>query len=73
LNNLPAGQTVINQGGDLAQQELVLEILDVNKEQEEANECVICLVAKKDTAFYPCGHQCLCFPCSEKFKRVAQH
>lgn len=57
----------------LADQELVVEVLDVNPEQQQAEECVVCMVAKKEIVFYPCGHQCLCQACAERFKKEAQH
>ena len=57
----------------LQDQDLVVEILDVSPEQMEANACVICLDKPKDCVFYPCGHQCLCSGCSERFKREARH
>ena len=57
----------------LSDQELVVEVLDISEEQQQAEECVVCLSNKKEIVFYPCGHQCLCSPCSERFKREAQH
>lgn len=29
-------------------------------------ECVICMDAKSEVVFVPCGHMCCCYPCSEK-------
>ena len=58
---------------ELSNQELVIEILDVNPELQNSEDCVICLVNSKDSVFYPCGHQCLCMPCGFRFKKEAQH
>lgn len=58
---------------DLVEQSYVVEVLDINKEQIENNECVICMTNRKNCAFYPCGHQCLCKECSDRFKKEARH
>lgn len=29
-------------------------------------ECVICMDAKSEVVFVPCGHMCCCYPCSNK-------
>ena len=58
---------------DLANEDLTIEILEVNEDQMEKNECVICMDQPKDTVFYPCGHQCLCKPCGDRFKKEARH
>jgi hypothetical protein len=31
---------------------------------KEADECVVCLDSRIDTAVIPCGHVCVCFECS---------
>ena len=43
------------------------EILDVSADARDGDLCVICLEAKKNSLFYPCGHMCVCTPCGEKF------
>jgi hypothetical protein len=58
---------------DLAKEDLTIEILEVDQEQIEKNECVICMDQPKDTVFYPCGHQCLCKPCGDRFRKEARH
>ena len=57
----------------LHNEDLMIEILDFSPEQMEDKNCVICLTNPKDSVFYPCGHQCICHGCSEKFKREARH
>ena len=52
---------------------MVVEVLDVDPAQQQAEECVVCLVNKKEIVFYPCGHQCLCQECCERFKKESQH
>ena len=32
--------------------------------KEEAELCVVCLEGKQTHAMIPCGHQCVCGPCS---------
>ena len=56
----------------LNNQNHVIEILQIDEGLDE-DTCVICMDAKKETVFYPCGHQCLCQPCSETFKQEARH
>uniref|UniRef100_A0A5S6QNP5 RING-type domain-containing protein n=1 Tax=Trichuris muris TaxID=70415 RepID=A0A5S6QNP5_TRIMR len=34
-------------------------------DQEEQDECKICMVARIDSAFYPCGHYSMCYPCAK--------
>mmetsp|Transcript_45800 Transcript_45800/g.67130 ORF Transcript_45800/g.67130 Transcript_45800/m.67130 type:complete len:125 (-) Transcript_45800:63-437(-) len=31
----------------------------------EDNECVVCMTSKKQYAFVPCGHVCVCEACAE--------
>jgi hypothetical protein len=57
----------------LDKEDLVVEVLDVSLDQMEKDECVICMSAKKETVFYPCGHQCVCVPCGERFRKEARH
>ncbi len=58
---------------DLAAEHLTVEVLQVDPKQYESNECVICMDAPRNTVFYPCGHQCLCEPCGQRFKKEARH
>ncbi|KHJ42743.1 zinc finger, C3HC4 type [Trichuris suis] len=34
-------------------------------DQEEQDECKICMVSRVDSAFYPCGHYSMCYPCAK--------
>ena len=45
----------------------------MEKSKIDGEECVICYQNRKDTAFYPCGHTCLCFDCAQRFNREATH
>ena len=36
-------------------------------DEGEGNRCVICLEAEASHLVVPCGHQCLCGPCSEHY------
>ena len=56
---------------DLRNEQLVVEVLAIDEGGLDADVCVICLTNKKDSIFYPCGHQCLCEPCGERFKQEA--
>ena len=58
---------------DLSEQDMVLEVLEIDAEGERGEKCVICWTNPKDSIFYPCGHQCLCFECSQRFKKEAKH
>jgi len=51
----------------------VVEILQLNDNYLEEQECVICCDALRETVFYPCGHQLLCHPCSQRFLKEARH
>lgn len=51
--------------------EHIIEVLELP--EEDVNSCAICLDAEPDSVFYPCGHQCLCNPCGERFKKEARH
>ena len=55
----------------LAKQEHIVEVLEIQDENDP--NCVICLDKPKDSCFYPCGHQCLCFECGERFRKEARH
>ena len=55
----------------LAKQEHIVEVLEIQDENDP--NCVICMDKPKDSCFYPCGHQCLCFDCGERFKKEARH
>jgi hypothetical protein len=46
-----------------------IEVLQISPEQLKSDKCVACTDAKKDTAFYPCGHKCLCHDCAKIFQR----
>ena len=35
-------------------------------EDQDTEECAICLSEKKDTIFYPCGHYYTCHQCAEQ-------
>ena len=37
--------------------------------EKENIECCICLENKINTVFIPCGHACMCKPCSQKYQR----
>lgn len=37
-------------------------------EEDEANLCIVCMNAKKDTVFYKCGHLECCYACALKMK-----
>ena len=56
----------------LAEKQHVIEILEINEDADE-HLCVICLDKEKDSVFYPCGHQCTCMDCGERFKKEARH
>lgn len=38
----------------------------VTASEVEGSECVICMDAKYEAVFVPCGHMCCCLQCSEK-------
>jgi len=67
MKEIPADQ----RNKDIAEQELVLEILDVGNPDDDM--CCICMDKPKDSIFYPCGHMVLCFGCAERFKKEARH
>ena len=50
-----------------------VEVLAMNEEQREGDVCVICMENPKDSVFTPCGHQCICHTCGDRFKREARH
>ena len=68
-----ASQEEVSAVNGLWQQAHVIEVLAVEPEMLEKEECVICMTNPRDTVFYPCGHQCLCEPCAVLFKRQARH
>lgn len=37
---------------------------------QTSTTCVVCLDSKADHAVVPCGHVCLCLPCSAKVRRT---
>ena len=37
---------------------------------QTSTTCVVCLDSKADHVVVPCGHVCLCFPCSAKVRRT---
>ncbi|CDW89039.1 e3 ubiquitin-protein ligase neurl1b-like [Stylonychia lemnae] len=52
-----------------AQQEMhVLAIPENNFD----NKCIICLDKKKDSVFYPCGHECVCNTCGKEFMKIVR-
>jgi len=47
-----------------------LEKITKNKpktKDEVDNSCIICENAKREAAFYKCGHKCCCLSCANKF------
>jgi Zinc finger, C3HC4 type (RING finger) len=54
--------------------EIVEEKIDIEKlmkslslyEDENTDECIVCMEKKKDRIFYPCGHYYCCEECSKK-------
>ena len=58
---------------DLAKKENVIEVLEIEPEDLNQENCVICMSKPRDFAFYPCGHQCLCEDCAQKFRTQARH
>mmetsp|Transcript_16946 Transcript_16946/g.26090 ORF Transcript_16946/g.26090 Transcript_16946/m.26090 type:complete len:92 (+) Transcript_16946:601-876(+) len=68
-------ETVVPKGSEEEgqKQPLTLSVLKIDPKIQEGDECVICLANKKNCAFYPCGHQCLCLECSVRFKTEARH
>lgn len=63
----------VDMGTSLAGKSHVIEILDFDEKNRDRDECVICLNGPKNTAFYPCGHQCFCNQCASMFKQQAKH
>ena len=57
----------------LSKESYTVEVLDFKKEDYDKNVCIICMDKRADTVFYPCGHQCVCQPCGETFRKVARH
>ena len=53
-------------------QEHTIEVLDIRGQEPGDPSCVICLDREKDAAFYPCGHQCLCHECGDRFLKEAK-
>lgn len=50
-----------------------LELLDIsNQDTINRDRCVICIVNKKDTLFYPCGHESCCNSCAKEFMLQAR-
>ena len=39
---------------------------------EHGDECVICMVAPKDTAVLPCRHMCMCSECAKVLRLVRE-
>ena len=58
---------------ELQDEEYVLELLHIDQQAMQNNLCVICFTAEKNSVFVPCGHQCVCHPCGERFFREAKH
>ena len=58
----PENERVINNmiQNDLANEELVVEVLEIDQSGIDGDTCVICMTEVKNTVFYPCGHMCLC-------------
>lgn len=50
-----------------------VDILDIPQGYLDSKICCICLDKPKDAAFYPCGHECVCFPCGKTFLNQATH
>ena len=46
-----------------------VELLDINHAYPDSKVCVICYEVPKNTIFYPCGHECVCFDCGQNFLR----
>ena len=44
------------------------EIKIINQEIKEDELCLICMAEKKNMAFIPCGHLCMCEGCSKKYE-----
>ena len=40
----------------------IIEILDIPALHDNS-KCIICLDKESNAVFYPCGHQCVCYPC----------
>lgn len=57
------GRSTDKESTKLHKEEHVIEVLDLPDDRDE-NLCAICLNAEPNSVFYPCGHQCLCHPCS---------
>ena len=56
---------------DLAAEEHVVEVLDIEGVDEAL--CCICMDGQRNSVFYPCGHQVVCKPCGERFRKEAKH
>ncbi|KNC56417.1 uncharacterized protein AMSG_02388 [Thecamonas trahens ATCC 50062] len=41
----------------------------VNDDDDESNECVVCITDPRDTAVLPCRHLCLCAPCAKQLRQ----
>merc|ERR1711916_131793 len=41
----------------------------VNEDEDESNECVVCITDPRDTAVLPCRHLCLCAPCAKQLRQ----
>ena len=41
---------------------------DKSKKEEDADLCNICMTNKKEIAFIPCGHKCICIKCYEELE-----
>jgi len=48
-----------------------VDVLEVPENAMEQNLCIICMDKQKNSVFVPCGHECVCHPCGDKFMRQA--
>ncbi len=47
----------------------MVDLLVIPEEMLGQALCVICMAQTKDSIFYPCGHECVCFECGKSFMR----
>ncbi|CDW53954.1 zf-C3HC4 3 domain containing protein [Trichuris trichiura] len=50
---------------NLVSDSLSSAVAEWGDDQEEQDECKICMVSRVDSAFYPCGHYSMCYPCAK--------
>jgi E3 ubiquitin-protein ligase MGRN1 len=61
-------QKIVVEGHDHAYD--VQEIFGIaNTNDEEDNECVVCMSEPRDTTVMPCRHMCLCHECAESLRK----